>query len=408
MPATTQAARGDRLKIAFVYDGLYPFVNGGAERRYHEIAARLAERHEVHTISWRHWGADQPPEADGVHRHGVGAPPLLYGADGRRTVREAAAFAWRVVPHLLANRYDVIDCSATPYLPVYSVWLAARLRRTPLVVTWHEVWGEYWREYLQDRPLVGRVAMRAEAHTRPLGDVAVAVSSFTARRLATLGGGPPIDVIPNGVDVAQIDATAPAAEVVDVIFIGRLIADKKVDDLLHAIALLKGERPGVTVTIIGDGPERVTLEDLSLSLGLGSNVTFTGRLEGAGVIGHLKAAKVLAMPSVREGYGLTVVEAMAAGAVPVVVRAPMSAASDLLEDGETGLVTEPGAAALSSAIGRLLREPGTRGEMSIRAKAAAKQHDWKMAAQRMEDLYGSILMRKSPFRGEREATHADL
>jgi L-malate glycosyltransferase len=398
MPATTQAARGDRLKIAFVYDGLYPFVNGGAERRYHEIAARLAERHEVHTVSWRHWGADRPPEADGVHRHGVGAPPLLYGADGRRTVREAAAFAWRVVPHLLANRYDVIDCSATPYLPVYSVWLAARLRRTPLVVTWHEVWGEYWREYLQDRPLVGRVAMRAEAHTRPLGDVAVAVSPFTARRLATLGGGPLIDVIPNGVDVAQIDATAPAAEAIDVIFIGRLITDKKVDDLLHAIALLKGERPGVTVTIIGDGPERVTLEDLSLSLGLGSNVTFTGRLEGAGVIGHLKAAKVLAMPSVREGYGLTVVEAMAAGAVPVVVRAPMSAACELVRDGLDGLVCEAGAAALTRSMSQLLRDETARTRMRTAARAAAESADWSLRAEAVEQAYLELVEHRRPMR----------
>ena len=43
------------MRIAFVYDALYPYVRGGAERRYHELARRLSARHDVHYISWRHW-----------------------------------------------------------------------------------------------------------------------------------------------------------------------------------------------------------------------------------------------------------------------------------------------------------------------------------------------------------------
>ena len=63
-----------RLRIAFVYDGLVPFTTGGGERRYHELASRLAERHDVHYVSWRFWGSGEVVVRGGVTYHGVGRP----------------------------------------------------------------------------------------------------------------------------------------------------------------------------------------------------------------------------------------------------------------------------------------------------------------------------------------------
>ena len=160
-PAVSATTR--RLKLAFVYDALFPYVKGGAERRYHELARRLAAEHEVHCVTWQWWEGSATTTIDGITLHGVGTPPKLYGADGKRTVREAVAFARRLAPALLGRRLDVIDCSATPYLPLYAAAAAARLSGTPLVATWHEVWGEHWREYLPDRPAVARVAVSLEA-----------------------------------------------------------------------------------------------------------------------------------------------------------------------------------------------------------------------------------------------------
>jgi glycosyltransferase involved in cell wall biosynthesis len=390
-PQDITGSSGDgRLRIAFVYDALYPHVTGGGERRYHEVARRLATRHDVHTVSWQFWEGGPTRQADGITNHGVGPAPAFYGTDGRRTVREAAAFSRRLLGHLLANRYDVIDCSATPYVPVYAAWLAARLTRTPLTVTWHEVWGEHWGAYLADRPAVASLARRLEAGCRRLGDRAVAVSPFTARRLEALGSGPPLDVIPNGVDGAAIAAVQPA-DSSEVVFVGRLIADKRVDDLLRAIALRDADNRPTRCCIIGDGPERDRLEQLVGSLGLADSVTFTGWLPEDEVFSRLNAASVLAMPSIREGYGISVVEGMAAGAVPVVVRGPMTAASDLVTDGVDGLVCEPGPAALEAAISRLLDHPDGRAAMRDRARATAALHDWDRTALQLESVYRSLL-----------------
>jgi hypothetical protein len=92
------------MRIAFVYDALFPYVKGGAERRYHELARRLAAEHDVHHVSWQWWDGPATTTADGVTLHGVGRPPVLYGSDGKRTVREAVAFARRLVPTLLRER----------------------------------------------------------------------------------------------------------------------------------------------------------------------------------------------------------------------------------------------------------------------------------------------------------------
>jgi glycosyltransferase involved in cell wall biosynthesis len=384
------AGVGDRLRIAYVYDALYPVHRGGAERRYRELATRMSERHEVHYVTWSSWHGSPPEELDGLVLHGVGAAPGFYGTDGRRTVREATAFAARLVPTLLRQRFDVIDCSATPYVPLYAVWLASRLTRTPLVVTWHEFWGPYWTAYLPDRLLLAGIARRIEAGCRAFGTRRVAVSPFTAQRLMEAGGGgAPVEVIGNGISLSDIDAAAPGAKS-DIVFVGRLIADKKVDHLLEAVALLAGDRPRLRCTIVGDGPERTALESLADGLGITGKVHFSGPITGDAVFSTLKAAALLALPSVREGFGITIVEAQACGAIPIVARSPLSAAPDLVRDGVDGVVHDPKPSALAAAIGGLLANPERRAAMRERGREAAAGRDWGVVADQMEAIYRSV------------------
>lgn len=375
------------MKIAIVHDGLYPYFKGGIERRSYELATRLSARHEVHYITWRHWGAASSAPHEGFTVHGVGAPRPFYGEDGKRTVGEAAAFALRLLPALRKERYDVIDCSATPYLPLYSCWLAARATRTPLIATWHEFWGDHWKGYLPQRPVVARVAQRLEAGARPLGDIHVAVSPFTARRLGAGPGGITARVVGNGVSLDAIKRASSSRQRSDIVFVGRLIEDKKVDLLLQAVHRLLGEFPGLRCTIVGDGPEREHLERVAASLSLGAHIRFTGPMDDAQTFGLMKAAKILALPSIREGFGITVIEAQASGCVPVVVRGPHTAAPDLVRDGVDGLVCDPTAVSLAASLAMLLRDPARLASMKAQGKRSAAKSDWDQVAVQMEDLY---------------------
>lgn len=374
-----------RLRIAFVYDALFPYVKGGAERRYHELARRLSRRHDVHMVSWTWWDGAPDESLRGMTLHGIGTPPPLYGTDGKRTVREAVAFSARVLPTLLRGRWDVIDCAATPYLPLASTWLASRMTGTRLAVTWHEYWGEHWREYLPQRPFVARLAMALESAGRKLGDELVTVSDFTARAM-DLGPGR-VRVVPNGVTLSEIDAAPPPGDAADVVYVGRLIDEKRVDLLLEAAALLRDRQQAVRYSIIGSGPEHGALKALSAALGLADLVTFHGQLEPDDAYGRLKAAKLLVLPSVREGFGMAVAEAQAAGTVPVVVRSPSSGASDLVRDGVDGLVVPPHPEALAGALSGLLADPGQLTGMAVAARAAGIERDWDRIADEMEAIY---------------------
>jgi glycosyltransferase involved in cell wall biosynthesis len=377
-----------RLRIAYVYDALYPYLLGGGERRFRELAARLAERHEVHYLSWQFWDGPADRAEDGIQLHGMGPAPDLYGADGKRTVGEAARFAARILRPLIDRPFDVVDCAATPYVPLYAAWLGTRLAGTPLVATWHEFWGEHWDEYLVHRPAVARVARWTEAGAVRFGDRHVAVSAFTADRLVAAGLRPDrVRVVGNGLPLEAFAEVPTSAVVSDLIFVGRLIEDKRVDLLIEAVARLRGELPGLRCLVIGDGPERPALEALVAERGLRDRVWFMGPVGEAEKVALLKGSKLLVLPSVREGFGIAAVEGQAAGLVPIVVRSPHSAAPAVVHDGIDGVVCDPLPEALAAVVRSLLGDPFRMGLMRAAAGQAARRWDWDRVALEMEDVY---------------------
>jgi glycosyltransferase involved in cell wall biosynthesis len=151
------------------------------------------------------------------------------------------------------------------------------------------------------------------------------------------------------------------------IFVGRLVSDKGVDVLIGALGLLarRGVRP--TLTIVGDGPERTSLEQQARDAGVSDQVSFAGRLVGNALVEQLNRHRVLVVPSVwQEPFGVVALEAMACGCVPLVAR------SGGLPDavGEAGRVVAQGDRdALARAIEEMLGD--RNGLDGYRAAASA-------------------------------------
>lgn len=380
-----------RLKIAYVHDGLYPYFKGGAERRFHKMAHSLAERHDVTYISWQYWSGPPRVTQSHVHYVGVGPAPSFYGEDGKRTIREAVEFARRVVGVLQQDRFDVIDCCATPLFALYVSWFVTRMRRERLVVTWHEYWSDYWASYLPHRPLVARVAKAVESRSVPLADTIVAVSDFTADKLRNRAPNTPIHVVENGVSLHEIDAVPAEAQAPDVLFAGRLIDDKKVDWLLHAVSEAAKSIPSLTCGIVGGGPERERLESLAADLRIKSRVRFFGFVEEDRLYALLKGTRAFVLPSVREGFGMSVIEAQGCSTVPIVVRAPFNAATTLIRHEVDGLICQPDPRSLADAMRRLLTDNKLRREMRRNARLSAEQRDWSQIAAQLERLYTRVV-----------------
>lgn len=371
------------MRIAFVYDAVYPFVAGGVERRNYELARRLARcGHDVHVVGWQYWNGGDTYVADGVTLHGVAPAPKLHDARGLRTFREALAFAVRSAPVLAAVDADVIDCASIPYVPTFIVGLLGRARRTPVAITWHEYMGDRWHAYAGRR---GRVASVVERQSARIGHTRIAVSLFTARRLP---GGPRVEIIENGIDIDHIRSVTPATNRFDVVVAGRLVPHKRVNLVLDALSL----SANTTALIIGDGPERGSLEARARDLGMTGRVHFAGRVACSdAVYAAFKAASAVIVPSEQEGFAMTAIEAQACATPPVVVRAEHSAAAELVRDGVNGFVVDATPNELASAIDDLVRSPETRERMGTSGTTAVRSYDWDLITARLEQVYATML-----------------
>ena len=377
---------GNRMKIAFVYDVIYPYVKGGVEKRVWELAVRLAKRgHEVHIFGMKYWDGDDILIRDSVILHGVCPARPLY-AGGKRTLGEAINFSLRLIPHLGKYRFDIIDCQQFPFFSCLTAKSLAIIKRTPLVITWHEVWGNYWYTYLgRGAGMFGKWVERLVARLTPH---ILAVSATTSENLRKTGCTQTVTIIPNGIDLMEIAATQPSDVPTDIIFAGRLIQEKHVDLLVEAIGLLVPHYPQLNAIIIGDGPERDQIRLLIRARGLEDHITLRGFFEDhRKLIALFKSSKVFVLPSTREGFGITALEAQACGLPIVTIHHPANAVREIVE-GKTGFLCALSAQDLAGNIRSALEKYGTMREACT---AASQRYDWNLIADHAEEYYRAVV-----------------
>jgi len=334
--------------IAFVSDAILPYHHGGKELRIHQMTHRIAASAEVHVYTMKWWDGPRVRCEGGITFHALSRLIPLYSRD-RRSLRQAALFAC-ACSRLLTDRFDVLEADHIPYAQLFVLGLITRVRGKRLVATWHEVWGKkYWHEYLGR---VGALAWWAEWLAVRMPDRIIAVSPETAERLRGVTRTKvPITVAPNGVDLEAIAAVPPDPVGTDLVVVGRLLGHKRIDLLLEALALLDAQGSPVTCRVIGDGPERVALQERAQALGIAGSVEFRHDVaEEKEVYALLKSARVFAFPSAREGFGLAVLEALACALPVVTTSAPDNMARHLVARSRRGTVCEPTAATFAAAL----------------------------------------------------------
>ena len=253
-----------------------------------------------------------------------------------------------------------------------------------MIFTWHEVWGDYWYEYMGKVGLFGKIV---EILVSKLTYKSIAVSEMTKKGLESLGvSGKNVYIVHNGIDLNKIGSIQPSVHKCDIIFVGRLIREKNVDMLIEAVVHVKRSMPDVKCHIIGDGPEKERLAWFAAGKGLSDNIRFYGFMEHDEVIARMKSCKVLALPSVREGFGMVVIESFACGLPVVTVLHPRNAASELVDE-HTGLVIKPDAFELAEAIRLLISDTAIREEKSIAAIKKSQEYDWERIIEKLMVIY---------------------
>jgi len=378
----------DIMKIAIIYDMIYPYSIGGAEIRNFSLAENLAKKgHEVHLYGVKLWKGPNRIKRNGVFIRGVCRYKNKYDFKGRRNIVEPILFSFKLFLALVREKFDIIDCSVFPYFQCFSCKLYSILKKVPLIITWHEVWRDYWYSYLgMFKGFFGDVIENIVAK---LTNKIIAVSDRTKRDLMTLGvSNENINVVYNWVDMKKIKRIKLDKEKSDIIYAGRHLKHKNVDLLIWSLVFVKKKFPGVKVIITGKGPETEKLRLLTKKLGLEGNIKFLGFISNqSDVYAYMKTSKVFVLPSILEGFGIVVIEANACGLPVITIKSKKNAAADLIENEKNGFVCNLLEQELANNIIKLLDDDSLRKKMSNISKKYAEKYDKNKIVNQIEKLY---------------------
>lgn len=361
------------MKIAFVSPYSWS-VPGGVNRHIALLGAELRSRgHEVRILA----PADGPVEP-GVMPLGrtIGIP--FNGSVARLAFGPRIATRIRVA--LKRARPDIVHVHE-PFAPSASL-LALMAAKVPTVATFH-VAGDS-RLYRASGLPLGRLWRKLDAR--------IAVSQ-AARGTVEKVFGPGARIVPNGVSLAAFTNVPPVdTEGGTVLFFGRLEKRKGPGVLLEAAVDLLDRRPDTRIVIAGDGPMAEALRG-SVTDRHAANISFTGYFDEADQVALLGSATVVCLPALGgESFGLTVVEALAAGRPLVASDIPGYAAVA----GDAAVLVEPGnPAALAGALRNVLDDRDRMRDLGVRARRRAAVFDWPVVASEVESIYDEVLARRA-------------
>lgn len=350
---------------------------GGAEVHLHEILSRLGRQgHTITLLCCRFPGAPDREEYDHM---------TVVRRGGRNT------FNWTVpgaVKQLFAeNAYDVIidDINKIPFY-------AHRFAPVPVLAIVHHLFGgAIFREV---NPLfAGYVYFMESLIPRFYRTVPVMVVSESTRDDLVRRGMDRslIRVVHNGIDHDRYrPATLEQKEGHPlIVYVGRLKKYKSIEHLFAAAKRIRPDYPGLEIQILGAGDDQPRLEKEAVSLGVADCVHFAGFVDFERKIEMLQRAWVVVCPSLKEGWGLTNIEANACG-TPVVC-ADVPGLRDSARDGQTGLLYPYGdIPALAERLDRVLRDEVLRHSLRAGGLDWAARFHWDYAARATQAILESV------------------
>jgi glycosyltransferase involved in cell wall biosynthesis len=209
-----------------------------------------------------------------------------------------------------------------------------------------------------------------------------------------------VEVVPNGIDCApytRYNRAAPdAAAPLRLIYIGRLAPAKGLLETIEALRLARGRGVAARLVLAGSGPEEPRLRQYVRDAGLAREVAFVGPAYGSHKAQLLAQADVLVLASYSEGLPYSLLEAMAAGVVPIVT--PVGAIPDVVGEGEHGLFVAPrDAEAVAAAISRLAGDRAALARMSAACRARiAVGYSLERVARDFSQLYWELCAMRTP------------
>ena len=349
---------------------------GGAQSYVASLLPAVAERFET-TLAAHGYG----PLSEAARAIGVEFVPLRHVRRALNPWQDLLGLV-ELVRLIRRKRPEILHASSSKagILGRLAGWLAG----VPIRIFTVHGWA-----FAAYSGVPGRLYRLAERSMRPITSAIICVAEY--ERLAGVVAGVCLPeqtvVIPNAVDVSASPRAVPHGDVVELISVGRLRAPKDFSTLARALARL--ERGSFRASLVGDGPDRSTIEAELNHLGLTESVRLLG--DRSDVAELLAGADVFVCSSHSEGMPVSILEAMAAG-LPVVASS-VGGVPEVIDDGHTGVLVSPGAVpAFADALARLIGDRALRERMGRAGREAAlDRYDLPLFRAAHLELYRGLL-----------------
>ena len=367
------------MKIALLPEYFYPYIGGG-ENWFKEIGSGLAKRgHDVAVFCFPMEGAKRTEHRDGMVVTRVGFFPMSrWQPYLKRIISHLASFISHPV---YLDHWDAVIGQGSAMLALYPILWA---KRTSTFCVVHDIYG--LTQSIQDKGLVKGVLRHlfVERLLHRLSFTAwIAVSETTKAKLEKLGVPPErISVIRNGVNFPNLGVKNRRRD--SIIYVGRLVKHKHVEDLIYALAKLD---PVDTwnAKIVGGGEQLVDLQTLVRKLGLQSRVQFLGPVSEEEKWRLLLCARCLVLPSTAEGWGVVLTEAAAAGLPAIAYDVPgVREQARLIPS--ISVVSPRRLDELATRISYFISHPAEAERLGRLGEDTATKFTWEIAAEKTETL----------------------
>jgi len=361
-------------KICMLSELFYPYLLGGAERRYYEIAIRLAKKHSVTVYSLRFDGYESKEEHKGVEIIRIGSSHPL----DKRSMPALATY-FPALLKAITERSDIIDANQgiSSFVGAFK-----SLIKTPIVATFHDLYWNQWNEYFPFPFSSLGKSMEFTWSKIPYNAV-IANSPATATKLNYLGF-KNIETIPSGVDIKFIRRIKSRKRKNTIVYVGRLVKYKNVDVLIRSVKQISEEIDDVKLNIIGSGPEEFYLRNLAKELKI--DAEFFGFVSEKEKFRIIKSAEVLVNPSSVEGLGLVLIESMAAG-VPIVAK--KLDAYFFYNGGNMSVYEKENE--ITRKLIEIITSKTKRKKLIKNGYETAKKYSWDNVAKKVESLYEALV-----------------
>ncbi|TSC89699.1 MAG: hypothetical protein G01um10143_189 [Parcubacteria group bacterium Gr01-1014_3] len=376
------------MKLA-VFSLAYDPFSGGAEIALKEIVSQSNDHFTIFTHKFDDsWPATSETKNTKVVRLGTGnSAKTTADYYGRFWEKLTYIFrAWRAAEREhQKNKFEAIWAMMASYGGLAALFFKLRHPSIPMLLTLQE--GDSERHILSRvglfYPLWRLIFKKA--------DYIQAISGYLADFARRHGAICPIEVVPNGVDLARIKNQESRIKNNDKIIIttSRLVHKNGVDILISAFARLKNQ--DYSLQILGDGPDRASLEKLAHDMGVNSRVSFLGQVSADKIPQYLGFAEIFVRASRSEGLGNSFLEAMAAG-LPV-IGTPVGGIVDFLKHNETGLIcNSEDSEDLAKKISELINDQKLRERLAENGrKLILANYSWDLISQKMDKIFRSMI-----------------